>query len=84
MKNKKSTLVVSALVRIIIAVVVLFLVVIPACNKIRSLSADSSSLVVDRSSGAPLPGQMMERLSHSFWSWIGEQLFWCLNQIQIE
>ena len=57
MKNKKSTLVVSALVGIIIAVVVLFLVVIPACNKIRSLSADSSSLVVDRSSGAPLPGQ---------------------------
>jgi hypothetical protein len=37
MKNKKSILVVSALVRIIIAVVVLFLVVIPACTKIRSL-----------------------------------------------
>jgi len=37
MKNKKSIIVVSALVRIIIAVVVLFLVVIPACSKIRSL-----------------------------------------------
>ena len=34
---KKSIIVVSALVRIIIAVVVLFLVVIPACSKIRSL-----------------------------------------------
>ena len=37
MKNKKSIIVVKALVRIIIAVVVLFLIVIPACNKIRSL-----------------------------------------------
>lgn len=35
MKNKKALMIASTLVKIIIALVVLFLIVIPACNKVR-------------------------------------------------
>lgn len=43
MKNKKSLMIVSTLVKIIIALVVLFLIVIPACNKARKYFFDYGS-----------------------------------------